>query len=85
MSKRKVHQFHDKSQKSLFSHPTMVKDLLKGFVDEKFVNDIDYGQVEKVNVSYVSKQYQATESDLLLKLGYFGTNDINVSWKFKIV
>jgi predicted transposase/invertase (TIGR01784 family) len=50
----------------------MIQDLLKGFVDQQFINDIDYDKIEKLNVSYVSKQYKETESDLILKLDIKG-------------
>jgi len=67
-----IHNFYDKSYKNLFSYPTMIQDLLKGFVDQQFINDIDYDKIEKLNVSYVSKQYKETESDLILKLDIKG-------------
>jgi len=67
-----IHNFYDKSYKNLFSNPTMIQDLLKGFVDYEFVNDIDFDKIRKLNVSYVSKYYEESESDLILKLDIKG-------------
>jgi len=35
-------KFHDRGYKLLFSHPQMIEDLLKSFVKEDFVAQIDY-------------------------------------------
>ena len=32
---------HDSSYRLLFSHPRMVADLLRGFVDEPWVHELD--------------------------------------------
>jgi len=45
---------HDNSYKHLFSHVSMVEDLLKGFVKEAWVEELDFATLEKVNGSYVS-------------------------------
>jgi len=67
-----IHNFYDKSYKNLFSNPIMIQDLLKGFVDHEFVNEIDFDKIQKLNVSYVSKYYEESESDLILKLDIKG-------------
>jgi len=66
------HKFYDKSYKNVFSHPKMIQDLLKGFVDHKFIKDIDLDNIEKINTSYVSKEYAESESDLIIKLNIKG-------------
>lgn len=45
---------HDNSYKMLFSHPEMVVDLLKGFVNEEWVNQCDFTSLEKVSACYIS-------------------------------
>ena len=46
---------HDKSYKKLFSHPQMVEDLLRGFVNEQWVKQLDFATLEIVKDSFVSK------------------------------
>ena len=45
---------HDHSYKNLFSHPKMVADLLKGFVHEDWVQQLDFSTLEKLNSSYIT-------------------------------
>ena len=45
---------HDHSYKLLFSHADMVADLLRGFVHEPWVGEIDFASLEKVSGSYVA-------------------------------
>ncbi len=39
---------YDHSYKALFSHAEMVADLLRGFVREEWVNELDFSTLEKV-------------------------------------
>ena len=43
---------HDNSDKLLFSHPEMVRDLLIGFVEEPWVEQLDLNTLEKASGSY---------------------------------
>jgi len=45
---------HDHSYKLLFSHPEMVADLLRGFVIEDWVKDLDFTTLERVSGCYVA-------------------------------
>ena len=47
---------HDDGYKLLFSHPEMVADLLRGFVHEDWVRDLDFSTLEKVPGSYVTPE-----------------------------
>jgi hypothetical protein len=47
---------HDASYKLLFSHARMVEDLLRGFVHEAWVHDVDWTTLERVSDSQISKQ-----------------------------
>lgn len=38
---------HDHSYKLLFTHPEMVADLLRGFVREDWVAELDFSTLEK--------------------------------------
>ncbi|MFM8330700.1 MAG: Rpn family recombination-promoting nuclease/putative transposase, partial [Candidatus Methylumidiphilus sp.] len=59
---------HDASYKLLFSHPAMVADLLRGFVREPWVADLDFASLEKVNASYVSEDLRRREDDVVWRL-----------------
>jgi hypothetical protein len=39
---------HDHSYKLLFSNPEMVEDLLRGFVHEDWVEEVDFASLERV-------------------------------------
>jgi predicted transposase/invertase (TIGR01784 family) len=59
---------HDNSYKLLFSHPEMMVDLLKGFVNEAWVNQCDFTSLEKVSGSYVSDDLRDREDDLIWRV-----------------
>lgn len=65
-----IHKFYDKAYKDLFSHPKMVKDLMEGFVGEDFVKDINFDELEKVNVTFIAESYKEREEDLVVKLRF---------------
>ncbi|MDY6994189.1 MAG: Rpn family recombination-promoting nuclease/putative transposase, partial [Pseudomonadota bacterium] len=56
---------HDRGYKRLFSHPRIFRQLLESFVHEHWVKELDFEQCEKINKSFISEHYKATESDLL--------------------
>jgi len=59
---------HDHSYKHLFSHARMVEDLLKGFVREDWVDNLDFASLEKVNGSYVSDDLREREDDIIWRI-----------------
>jgi hypothetical protein len=56
---------HDQSYKLLFSHAEMVADLLRGFVREDWVQQLDFDSREKVNGSYVADDLREREGDVI--------------------
>lgn len=56
---------HDFGYKRLFSNVTIFRQLLETFVDEPWVKDLDFSTAETVDHSFISDEYQATESDLI--------------------
>ncbi len=64
------YKFHDKSYKKLFSHPKMIQDLLEGFVSEDFVKEVNFEELTKLNVSFISESYKEREADLVVKLKF---------------
>ncbi len=63
---------HDGGYKLLFSHPEMVEDLLRGFVREDWVRDLDFSTLEKVPGSYVTPDLSTRESDVVWRLRWKG-------------
>jgi hypothetical protein len=63
---------HDAGYKSLFSHPEMVEDLLRGFVHEDWVRDLDFSTLKKVPGNYVTPNRSTRESDVVWKLRWKG-------------
>jgi predicted transposase YdaD len=59
---------HDSGYKLLFSHPEMVEDLIRGFVHEDWVRDLDFSTLEKVPGNYVAPNLMSRESDCVWKL-----------------
>ncbi|HEY2293830.1 MAG TPA: Rpn family recombination-promoting nuclease/putative transposase, partial [Thermoanaerobaculia bacterium] len=59
---------HDSGYKLLFSHPEMVEDLIRGFVHEDWVRDLDFSTLKKVPGNYVAPNLMPRESDCVWKL-----------------
>jgi predicted transposase/invertase (TIGR01784 family) len=59
---------HQNSYKLLFSHALMVEDLLKGFVREDWVTQLDFSTLEKVSESYVSDDIRDREDDIVWRV-----------------
>ncbi|MDF9392792.1 MULTISPECIES: Rpn family recombination-promoting nuclease/putative transposase [Methylococcus] len=59
---------HDGSYKHIFSHAPIVEDLLRGFVHEDWVSQIDYGSLEKVSGSYVTDDLREREDDIIWRV-----------------
>ena len=63
---------HDSGYKLLFSHPRMVEELLRGFVHEPWVADLDFGSLERTNASYTSDDLRERHSDIVWRLRWRG-------------
>ncbi|MEM8933538.1 MAG: Rpn family recombination-promoting nuclease/putative transposase [Acidobacteriota bacterium] len=48
------HQPHDRSYRALFSHPEIVTDLIRGYVDARWVSELDFGRLERLPAAYLS-------------------------------
>ena len=65
---------HDNGYKLLFSHAEMVKDLLREFVGEDWVQKLDFSSLEKISTENVSeKGLQRRESDIVWRLRWKGS------------
>ena len=63
---------HDNGYKLLFSHASVVADVLRGFVKEDWVQEVDLTSLERVEGSYVSDDLRSRESDMLWKVQWRG-------------
>ncbi|HZF13413.1 MAG TPA: Rpn family recombination-promoting nuclease/putative transposase [Thermoanaerobaculia bacterium] len=59
---------HDSGYKLLFSHREMVEDLLRGFLDADWIQDLDFSTLERVGDSYVSGRLRQLRGDLVWRL-----------------
>lgn len=65
-------KFHDRGYKLLFSHPQMIEDLLKSFVKEDFVAQIDYQTLKPVKTVFVSSTFEGRENDVIWEINIGG-------------
>ena len=72
MKKRQsLDSIHDNSYASLFTHPRLVKDLLRGFLPADWVRQLDFRTLEKVNPIYVyvqGKKVKKRSDDIVWKM-----------------
>jgi hypothetical protein len=66
---------HDSGYKLLFSHPKMVEELLRGFVRESWIEDLDFGSLEQVNESFTSDDLQQRYGDMVWRLRWQGEEE----------
>jgi len=59
---------HDPSYKLLFSHSQMVADLIRGFVHEDWVADLDFATLERVSEKSASADLRTREDDMIWRL-----------------
>ncbi len=63
---------HDSGYKKLFSNPELVRQLLTGFVNEEWINSIEFSTLERIDKSFVSDEFIERESDLIYKAKFAG-------------
>lgn len=64
---------HDHGYKLLFSEPDMVRDLLRGFVHEAWVAELDFDTLERVAGSFVSEHLRERETDVIWRVRWGGS------------
>lgn len=69
---------HDHTYKVLFSHAEMVTDLIRGFVPEDWVQEIDFSTLERVEASFVTQELLERESDIIWRARWGGERWIYV-------
>ncbi|MCS6785693.1 MAG: Rpn family recombination-promoting nuclease/putative transposase [Thiobacillaceae bacterium] len=59
---------HDTGYKLLFAHPQVVEDLLRGFIAEDWVGELDFSTLQRVNASFVAEDLRAREDDVIWRV-----------------
>lgn len=59
---------YDNAYKLLFSHPELVEGLLKDFVPEDFVAELDFSSLEHCPGSYVSDDLRERHDDSIWRI-----------------
>lgn len=65
---------HDPSYKQFFSNPDMVASLLRDFVPEDFIRELDFSTLEQCSGSYVTDDLRERHDDIVWRLRW------NNSW-----
>jgi predicted transposase YdaD len=68
MKKGKEKPKHDSAYKRLFTHPKMVRDLLKSLVNEPWVDDLDFAALEDAANSLIDESFKRSEGDMVLRI-----------------
>ena len=61
---------HDSGYHLLFSHPELVEDLLKNFVPEDWISQLDFTRMERVNAKFHADGLKRREGDLIYRIQY---------------
>ena len=61
---------HDRGYRRLFSHPESIEDLLRGFVEEDWIDDLDFSSLEKVDHQFVGDDFGGRASDVIWKMRF---------------
>ena len=59
---------HDAPYRRLFSDKPTVADLIRGFIRQPWVNDLDLETLERVSGSFVSARFQKRENDVIWRV-----------------
>ncbi|OAI21365.1 transposase, partial [Methylomonas lenta] len=61
---------HDTGYKLLFSHPRMVQDLITGFVQPEWLENIDFNTLEPVKASFATDDLRQRHDDAIWRLKF---------------
>ena len=65
-----MHQKHDRSYHRLFSEPKLVEDLVRNFVNEPWVSDLDFSKMERINTKFHSDALERRDGDVILRIPF---------------
>ncbi|MCB0187995.1 MAG: Rpn family recombination-promoting nuclease/putative transposase, partial [Caldilineaceae bacterium] len=59
---------HDSGYKRLFSNKTIFRQLIEAFVEEPWVQALDFTHATRIDKSFVAEHYKETESDIIYRV-----------------
>jgi len=59
---------HDHGYKRLFSHPEMIRDLLRGFVPADWIAELDFTTLEKYPTEFIDDRLRNRRSDVIWRV-----------------
>jgi len=72
---------HDRTYRLLFSQPRMIEDLVRGFICEPWIEELDFTTLEPLNASHVSERLHSRDGDGAWRLRVRGTS----AWVYLLV
>lgn len=64
--------YHDKWYTRVFSNPRIVEELLRSFVHEKFVQELDFSSIRKLNTKFIPVSERSRHADLVFEIEAHG-------------
>ena len=65
-----MEQQHDRSYHRLFSEPALVEDLVRHFVDEPWVNELDFTKMVRINTKFHSDALERRDGDIIVSIPF---------------
>ena len=66
------HSIHDRGYKLLFSFLKIFQQLIDGYVDKEWKKRLDFQHSQKIDKSFILKEFQQVEADILYKVPLLG-------------
>ena len=63
-------KIHDRGYKRLLSQPTIIRQIIETFIEEDWVQQLDFSRIERIDKSFISESYREVEADLLFKVPF---------------
>ncbi|MEZ5671426.1 MAG: Rpn family recombination-promoting nuclease/putative transposase [Thiotrichaceae bacterium] len=63
-----MHQIYDRGYKKLFSNKALFQQLIESFVPFQWVKELDFEHCELLDKTFISKEYEKRESDVIYKV-----------------
>ncbi len=65
-----MEQQHDRSYYRLFSRPALLEDLIRNFVDEPWVSELDFSGIEQLNTKFHSEALERRDGDIIVRIPF---------------
>lgn len=66
---------HDHAYKLLFSHPEMIADLLRGYVRQPWVEQLDFSTLKRANPEHITGDLREREHDMVWQVKWTGDDE----------